>query len=124
MYRFGIMARPPRIDFPDALYHVTSRGNGRQQIFWSNDDRQRFLDQLADGELVPLAYLIPVVIAATRWGFWPAFAAAVARQREIAGNFELRGGGMTKRECSDHNKNDCHCKAISDLSPCPGMRCD
>jgi len=43
------MARPPRIDFPDALYHVTSRGNGRQQIYWTDDDRQRFLGQLADG---------------------------------------------------------------------------
>jgi len=43
------MARPPRIDFPDALYHVTSRGNGRQQIFWTDEDRQRFLGQLADG---------------------------------------------------------------------------
>ncbi len=43
------MARPPRIDFPDALYHVTSRGNGRQQIFWTDDDRQRFLGQLSDG---------------------------------------------------------------------------
>ncbi len=43
------MARPPRIDFPDALYHVTSRGNGRQEIFWTDDDRQRFVGQLADG---------------------------------------------------------------------------
>jgi REP element-mobilizing transposase RayT len=43
------MARPPRIDYADALYHVTSRGNGRQQIFWTDDDRQRFLCQLADG---------------------------------------------------------------------------
>jgi hypothetical protein len=43
------MAGPPRIDFPDALYHVTSRGNGRQQVLWTNDDRQRFLGQLADG---------------------------------------------------------------------------
>jgi putative transposase len=42
------MARPPRIDFPDAVYHVTSRGNGRDVIFWSDDDRQRFLGQLAD----------------------------------------------------------------------------
>ena len=41
------MPRPPRIDFPDALYHVTSRGNGRAVIFWSDDDRQRFLAQLA-----------------------------------------------------------------------------
>ena len=37
------MARPPRIDLPGAVYHVTSRGNGRAEIFWSDDDRQRFL---------------------------------------------------------------------------------
>jgi hypothetical protein len=41
------MPRPPRIDFPDAVYHVTSRGNGRADIFWSDDDRQRFLAQLS-----------------------------------------------------------------------------
>ncbi|MFA5810664.1 MAG: transposase [Thermoleophilia bacterium] len=43
------MPRPPRIDFPDALYHVISRGNGRADIFWTDDDRVRFLRQLADG---------------------------------------------------------------------------
>jgi putative transposase len=41
------MPRPPRIDFPDAVYHVTSRGNGRADIFWNDDDRRRFLGQLA-----------------------------------------------------------------------------
>jgi hypothetical protein len=41
------MPRPPRIDFPDAVYHVTSRGNGRAEIFWTDDDRQRFLGQLS-----------------------------------------------------------------------------
>ena len=41
------MPRPPRIDFPDAVYHVTSRGNGRAEIFRSDDDRTRFLAQLA-----------------------------------------------------------------------------
>src|SRR5271157_1116855 len=41
------MPRPPRIDFPDAVYHVTSRGNGRADIFRSDEDRQRFLAQLA-----------------------------------------------------------------------------
>ena len=40
------MPRPPRIDFPDAVYHVTSRGNGRADIFYNNGDRQRFLEQL------------------------------------------------------------------------------
>jgi len=34
------MPRPPLIDFPDAVYHVTSRGNGRADIFHSNEDRQ------------------------------------------------------------------------------------
>jgi REP element-mobilizing transposase RayT len=43
------MPRPPRIDFADALYHVTSRGNGRADIYWSDDDRSRFLRQLGDG---------------------------------------------------------------------------
>ena len=41
------MPRPPRIDFPDALYHVTSRGNGRATIFFHDDDRARFLGELA-----------------------------------------------------------------------------
>ena len=27
------MPRSPRINFPDAVYHVTSRGNGRARIF-------------------------------------------------------------------------------------------
>src|SRR3974377_1733430 len=43
------MARPPRIDFPDALYHVTGACNGGQQIFWTDDARRKFLGQLADG---------------------------------------------------------------------------
>ena len=40
------MPRPPRIDVPDAVYHVTSRGNGRADIFSNDEDRQRFLAQL------------------------------------------------------------------------------
>jgi len=37
------MARPLRLEFPDALYHVTSRGNERRPIFLSDDDRLSFL---------------------------------------------------------------------------------
>ena len=40
------MPRPPRIDFPGAVYHVTTRGNGRADIFYGDDDRERFLAQL------------------------------------------------------------------------------
>lgn len=37
------MARPLRIEFPGALYHVTSRGNAQQNIFEDNADRRRWL---------------------------------------------------------------------------------
>jgi len=41
------MARPLRIEFPGALYHVTSRGNERRPIFRGVGDREAFLGFLA-----------------------------------------------------------------------------
>jgi REP element-mobilizing transposase RayT len=41
------MARPLRIEFPGALYHVTARGNAQQDIFLDDEDRQQFLAVLA-----------------------------------------------------------------------------
>ena len=38
------MARPLRIEFPGAVYHITSRGNARQAIFIDDEDRGGFLD--------------------------------------------------------------------------------
>jgi|CXWL01.1.fsa_nt_gi hypothetical protein len=43
------MARPLRIEFPGALYHVTARGNARQDLFLDDEDRQQFLTVLAPG---------------------------------------------------------------------------
>jgi putative transposase len=37
------MARPLRIAFPGAFYHITSRGNERKDIFKSLADREKFL---------------------------------------------------------------------------------
>ncbi len=37
------MARPLRIEFPGAVYHVTSRGNARADIFEDDSDRELFL---------------------------------------------------------------------------------
>ncbi len=42
------MTRPLRLEFPGAIYHLTNRGNARQDIFADNDDRERFLTILAD----------------------------------------------------------------------------
>ena len=41
------MARPLRIEFPNAIYHVMARGNGRQTIFHIDGDYQRMTDGLA-----------------------------------------------------------------------------
>jgi REP element-mobilizing transposase RayT len=41
------MSRPLRLEFPDALYHVTARGDRREVIFEDDDDRRAFLLTLA-----------------------------------------------------------------------------
>jgi len=41
------MARPLRIQFPGAFYHITARGNEKKDIFRNNRDRERFLSYLA-----------------------------------------------------------------------------
>jgi len=40
------MARPMRIEYPGALYHVMSRGNARSAIFLNDEDRKLFLEIL------------------------------------------------------------------------------
>lgn len=38
------MARPLRIEYAGALYHVTSRGDRREDIFIDDSDRLNWLD--------------------------------------------------------------------------------
>jgi putative transposase len=40
------MARPIRIQYPDAVYHVMARGNERKAIYTDDSDRQTFLKTL------------------------------------------------------------------------------
>lgn len=40
------MARPLRIEFAGALYHVTARGNAQAEIYRDDADRQQFLELL------------------------------------------------------------------------------
>src|SRR5581483_6583427 len=40
------MARPLRIEYPGALYHITTRGNARRAVFKDASDRALFLDTL------------------------------------------------------------------------------
>jgi hypothetical protein len=41
------MARPLRIEYSGAVYHVTSRGNAQADIFLSDNDRLMFHDTMA-----------------------------------------------------------------------------
>jgi len=41
------MARPLRLEYPGAVYHVTARGHERSRIFATDRDRERWLDLLA-----------------------------------------------------------------------------
>lgn len=40
------MARPPRVQYEDAFYHITARGNARQKIYLDDFDREMFLDNI------------------------------------------------------------------------------
>ena len=41
------MSRPLRIEFPGAIYHVTSRGHRREAIYRDDADRQAHLALIA-----------------------------------------------------------------------------
>ena len=42
------MSRPLRLEYPGALYHITSRGNERRPIYWEDSDYQLFLSLLGE----------------------------------------------------------------------------
>ena len=44
------MSQPLRLEVPDALYHVTSRGDRREDIYHDDDDRQTWLNTQAMAE--------------------------------------------------------------------------
>ena len=56
------MARPLRIQFENAYYHVTCRGNARQTIFSSDADRSAFLDLLGRSSDIYQAEILAYVL--------------------------------------------------------------
>ena len=45
------MARPLRIEYEGALYHVTARGNERGKIFFTKTDYRKFKEYLTDAQI-------------------------------------------------------------------------
>ena len=56
------MARQPRLDAPGALHHIMGRGIERTRIFRTDQDREDFLNRLADlcidGDLIVYAWAL------------------------------------------------------------------
>ncbi len=46
------MARQLRIQYPGAVYHITCRGNARQDIYKDNKDRKAFLEILTESQKI------------------------------------------------------------------------
>ena len=61
------MARPLRIQYPGAVYHVTGRGNERRPIFNDDDDRRDFLEILAESLTTYRAVLHGFVLMANHY---------------------------------------------------------
>jgi len=40
------MARPLRIEYPGAVYHITSQGNEKKPVYRDDQDRENFLSTL------------------------------------------------------------------------------
>jgi putative transposase len=56
------MSRPLRVEYPGAVYHITCRGNERRAIFRDNQDRESFLDILAQSKKIYSIRLIAYVL--------------------------------------------------------------
>ncbi len=59
------MARSLGVEFPGALYHVTSRGNKQENIYLSDEDRFLFLEIFSEvvGGVIGfvIGFVIPIV---------------------------------------------------------------
>lgn len=51
------MTRPLRLESPNAIYHVTSRGDRREAIYEDDDDWLRLLEILQKGDAI-LSFLM------------------------------------------------------------------
>jgi putative transposase len=56
------MARPLRIQYPGAVYHITCRGNDRKNIFRDNIDRKKLLEILVHSLMVYKVKLFSYVL--------------------------------------------------------------
>lgn len=54
------MAKPLRVEYEGAAYHITSRGNAREKLFLDDEDRTVLLATLGEKVLPSSAMHLPV----------------------------------------------------------------
>ena len=100
------MARPLRIEYPGAYYHVMNRGNRGEDIFLTDEDRRVFLDALADSCEIYRIKLITFVLMRNHFHLLVQIALNQLDVRHIRRH--LVGGGI-------------HGDPSSQIGLCPGM---
>lgn len=53
------MPRKPRVEYAGAIYHVMCRGNGGDDIFRADNDRELFIDTLDEGVVAAVGGFTP-----------------------------------------------------------------
>ena len=61
------MPRKPRVQFPGAIYHVITRGDGRRELFHDQGHYQRFSEGLAFVDVASVAAMFPILRSLDQW---------------------------------------------------------
>src|SRR6185437_1664217 len=75
------MARPPRIQYEDAAYHVFNRGNRRERIFRSENDYAAFEEILLESMPIQRLGMAELIARAASLSGWPPQALAGSSQK-------------------------------------------
>lgn len=89
------MARPLRIQYPGAVYHVTCRGNEQRKIFLDDEDSKRFLRILAQSLVIYSAKLHAYVLMGNH--FHLLLETPLANLSEIMRHFNITYTGFFNR---------------------------
>ena len=63
------MARPLRVEYPGAVYHITSRGNEKKSIFRDSLDREVFLEILIQSKRIYSIQILAYVLMDNHFHF-------------------------------------------------------
>jgi len=93
------MPRPPRIEFPGAVYHVAALGDRQESIFAHDEDRRTFLDVLQDGLKRFDAYALAYCLLSNQYQL-----ALVTRQANLSRLMRLVNSVYTQRYNRRHQQ--------------------